>query len=136
MELFVAWWQFDGAAEGPEQRGGGSSTQAVSVKKLSLEDGQVTLGSTNSQKRSVYTNVDLSASDVAMSNNFPVTFSMDLPGGGTMKIDGKVGPVDQKDTAFTPQNAKLTVSNLDLAKSGFLDPSQGLAGLVDMTQTW
>jgi AsmA protein len=112
--------------------GGGSSTQAVSVKKLSLEDGQVTLGSTNSQKRSVYTNVDLTASDVAMSDNFPVTFSMDLPGGGTMKIDGKVGPVDQKDAAFTPQNAKLTVSNLDLTKSGFLDPSLGLAGLVDI----
>jgi len=112
--------------------GGGSSAQSVSVKKLSLEDGQITLGNTNSQKRSVYTKVNLTATDVAMNNNFPVTFSMDLPGAGTMKIDGKVGPVDQKDAAFTPQNVKLTVSNLDLAKTGFLDPSLGLAGLVDM----
>ncbi len=109
-----------------------SSAQSVSVKKLSLVDGQITLGSTNSQKRSVYNNVDLATSDVSMSNNFPVTLSMDLPGGGDLKIDGKVGPVDQTDAAFTPQNVKLTVDKLDLAKTGFLDPSLGLAGIVDV----
>ncbi len=110
----------------------GSSAQSVSVKKLSLVDGQITLGNTTSQKRSVYNNVDLTASDVSMSNNFPVTLSMDLPGGGDLKVDGKVGPVDQTDAAFTPQNVKLTVDKLDLAKTGFLDPSLGLAGIVDV----
>ncbi|MDR3677650.1 MAG: hypothetical protein P4N24_19370 [Acidobacteriota bacterium] len=59
-------------------------------------------------------------------------FSMELPGGGTMKIEGKVGPVDQKDAAFTPQNVKLEVSNLNLASTGFLDPSLGLGGVADM----
>ncbi|HTC42793.1 MAG TPA: AsmA family protein [Candidatus Acidoferrales bacterium] len=113
--------------------GGGGSGQSVSVKELSLKDGQITLGNTNSQKRSVYNNVDLTASDVSMTNNFPVTLSMDLPGGGDLKVDGKVGPVDQTNAAFTPQNVKLTVDKLDLAKGGFLDPSLGLAGMVDVT---
>lgn len=113
--------------------GGASSAQSVSVKKLSLENGQITLGNTNSQKRSVYNNVNLTASDVSMNNNFPVTLSMDLPGGGDLKVDGKVGPVDQADAAFTPQNVKLTVDKLDLAKTGYLDPSLGLAGMVDVT---
>jgi AsmA protein len=112
--------------------GGSNTAEAVSIKKLSLENGQITLGNTNSQKRSVYTNVDLTASDVSMTNSFPVTFSMNLPGSGTMKVDGKMGPVDQSNAAFTPQNVKLTINNLDLAKTGFLDPSLGLAGLVDM----
>ncbi|MGB9472693.1 MAG: AsmA family protein, partial [Candidatus Acidiferrum sp.] len=112
---------------------GSSSAQSLSVKKLSLVDGQITLGNTNSQKRSVYNSVDLTASDVSMSNNFPVTLSMDLPGGGDLKVDGKVGPVDQTNSAFTPQNVKLTVDKLDLAKGGFLDPSLGLAGMVDVT---
>jgi len=111
---------------------GGGNAQSVSIQELTLEDGQITLGSTNSQKRSVYQKVNLKATDVATTKNFPITFSMELPGGGTMKIDGKVGPVDQKDAAFTPQDVKLTVSNLDLAKTGYLDPSLGLAGLVDM----
>jgi AsmA protein len=117
----------------PSSSGSGSSGgQAVSVGKLTLEDGQLTLGNTTSSKRSVYTKVNLTASDVAMTNNFPVKFSMDLPGGGSMSIDGKVGPVDQRDAAFTPQNVKLNVTSLDLAKTGFLDPSLGLAGVADM----
>jgi AsmA protein len=99
---------------------------------LRLEDGQITLGNTNSRKRTVYSKVNLTATDVAMKNNFPVLFSLEGPGGGTMKIDGKVGPVDAEDAALTPQNVKLTISGLNLASTGFLDPSLGLGGLVDM----
>jgi AsmA protein len=120
----------------PQPPSGGTSSstsaQSLSIAKLSLEDGQITLGNTNSQKRSVYPNVNLTATDVAMNKNFPVQFSMGLPGGGTMKIDGNVGPVDQSDAALTPQNVKLNISGLNLASTGFLDPSLGLAGLVDM----
>jgi AsmA protein len=109
-----------------------NAAQSVSIKELTLEDGQITVGNTKSQKRSVYTKVNLKATDVAMTSSFPVTFSMELPGGGEMKIDGKVGPIDPKDAAFTPQNVKLKVTNLDLAKSGFLDSSLGLAGIVNV----
>jgi len=111
---------------------GGTSAESLSIGKLRLEDGQITLGSTNSRKRTVYTKVNLTASDVAMKNNFPVLFSMELPGGGTMKIDGKVGPVDANDAALTPQNVKLTIGGLNLASTGFLDPSLGLGGVADM----
>jgi hypothetical protein len=90
------------------------------------------LGNTNSKKRTVYTKVNLTASDVSMGSNFPVNFSMEGPNGGTMKIDGKVGPVDQNDAAFTPQAVKLTASNLNLGATGFLDPSLGLGGFVDV----
>lgn len=109
-----------------------NSAEAVSIGKLGLENGQITLGNTNSRKRTVYTKVNLTASDVAMKNNFPVLFSMELPGGGTMKIDGKVGPVNAEDAALTPQNVKLTISGLNLASTGFLDPSLGLGGMADM----
>jgi AsmA protein len=134
-------WNFSsiGGSSGPAQnkpaRGTSSSSSAaesVAIKELSVENGEITVGNTNSHKRGVYSNVNLEASNVAMNNNFPVNLSMSLPGGGTMKVDGKVGPVDTKDAAFTPQDVKLTVSNLNLASSGFLDPSLGLAGLVDM----
>jgi AsmA protein len=110
----------------------GGSNSAVSIGKLELKNGQITLGGTNSKKRSVYTNVNLTSRDVAVANNFPVLFTMTLPGGGTMKIDGKVGPVDQNDAAVTPQNVKLTIDNLNLASTGFLDPSLGLGGITDI----
>jgi AsmA protein len=124
------------AAKQPAPSGSsGTAGQSVSVKKLSLEDGQITVGNTNSKKRSVYTKMNVTASDVAMNNNFPVSLSMDLPGGGNAKLDGKVGPVDQKDASLTPVDAKLNVSGLNLTSTGFLDPSLGLAGLVDLDAT-
>jgi AsmA protein len=133
-------WNFSslGRSSTPSTTGGNSSNksaESVSVKELELKDGQITVGSTHSQKRSVYTNVNLTAHDVAMNNSFPAEFSMTLPGGGTLKVDGKVGPIDQKDAAFTPQNVKLNISNLNLASTGFLDPSMGLGGMVDMDAT-
>ncbi len=109
-----------------------NAAQSFSIKKLQLTDGQITLGNTNSQKRNVYTAVNLAASDVSMTSQIPVVFSMGLPGGGTMKIDGKMGPVDAKDAAFTPQEVKLTISTLDLGQTGFLDPSLGVGGKVDV----
>jgi AsmA protein len=131
-------WNFSSiggnSSSAPKSTSSGSSP-TVSIGKLELKDGQITLGNTNSQKRSVYTNVDVKATDVAMTNKFPAAFSMDLPGGGTMKIDGNVGPVDPKDASFTPQDVKLTVSNLNLASTGILDPKLGLGGLVDIAAT-
>jgi AsmA protein len=116
----------------PKAPASSNSAETLSIGKLRLEDGQITLGNTNSRKRTVYTKVNLTASDVAMKNNFPVLFSMQMPGGGTMKIDGKIGPVDADDSALTPQNVKLTISELNLSSTGFLDPSLGLGGVADM----
>src|SRR6266481_4560528 len=132
-------WNFSsigGSSTKPAQKtpANSSSTSAdsLSIGKLRLENGQITLGNTNSRKRTVYTKVHLTATDVAMKNNFPVLFSLQGPGGGTMKIDGKIGPVDADDAALTPQNVKLTISGLNLASTGFLDPSLGLGGVADI----
>ncbi len=110
----------------------GNAAQSFKINKLQLTDGQITLGNTNSRKRNVYTPVNLTATDVSMTNPVQMDFSMGLPGGGTMKINGKIGPVDTKDAAFTPQEVALTISGLDLAQTGFLDPALGLGGTVDM----
>jgi len=132
-------WNFSsigGGSSKPAQKtpanSASTSADSLSIGKLRLEDGQITLGNTNSRKRTVYTKVNLTATDVAMKSNFPVLFSLQGPGGGTMKIDGKIGPVDAEDAALTPQNVKLNINNLNLTSTGFLDPSLGLGGLVDM----
>jgi AsmA protein len=106
-----------------------------SVEKLGLRNGRVIVGSTNSPKRNTYDKVNLTASNVSLTTKFPVTLTANLPGGGTLKLDGTVGPLDQENTALTPLNAKLTVNNLNLATTGFLDPSVGLGGLLDLNAT-
>lgn len=118
----------------PAGNSSGSPTE-ISVGKLELKDGRIIVGATNSQKRSTYDHVNVSASDVSMTSSFPVTVTADLPGGGKFKLDGKAGPVDQEDSALTPLDAKLTVSGLDLASTGFIDASAGLKGLVDLNAT-
>jgi AsmA protein len=118
----------------PPSSSSGSSAE-FSVKKLELKNGRIIVGSTNSQKRSVYDNVNVVASNVSLTSKFPVTVTADLPGGGNFKLDGSVGPVDQANASLTPVDAKLTVANLNLASTGFLDPSAGLNGLLDLDAT-
>jgi|KBSMisStandDraft_5_1062788.scaffolds.fasta_scaffold02207_12 AsmA protein len=118
-------------SQAPAGSSPGSSPE-ISVKKLELENGKIILGSTNSRQRSTYDHVNVTASDFSMTSKFPVTVTADLPGGGDVKLDGNVGPVDRSDTTLTPMDAKLHVSNLNLATTGFLDPSLGLGGIVDL----
>jgi len=104
----------------------------VSVKKFELKNGSIIVGSTNSQKRSTYDHVNVTASDVSLISKFPVTVTADLPGGGKFKLNGTFGPVDEVDAALTPLDAKLNITSLNLASTGFLDSSAGLGGLLDL----
>jgi len=116
------------SAAAPSSSSGGE----FSVQKLELKNGRITVGSTSSQKRSTYDNVSVVASNVSLTSKFPVTVTADLPGGGNFKLDGTAGPVDEKNSVLTPLNAKLTVNSLNLASTGFLDPSAGLGGILDL----
>jgi AsmA protein len=109
-----------------------ASPSALSVKKLELKNGRIIVGATNSQRRSTYDNVNVAASDFSMTAKFPLSVTADLPGGGKLKLDGNVGPIDQADASLTPLDAKLSVDSLNLASTGFLDPSIGLGGILDL----
>jgi len=120
------------AKQAPAQK---AAAPELSIAKLELKNGKITVGATNSQKRSTYNNLNITASDVSMVSRFPVTVTADLPDGGKFKLDGTAGPVDQEDTSLTPLDAKLAVSSLNLASTGFLDSSAGLGGVVDLDGT-
>jgi len=123
-------------AEKPADAPSGSrSAPDISVKKLELKNGKIILGTTSSQQRSTYDHLDVTASDFSLNSKFPVTVSADLPGGGNLKLDGNVGPIDKTDTTLTPVDAKLKISGLNLATTGILDPSLGLGGIVDVDTT-
>jgi AsmA protein len=112
-----------------------SSGEQFSVQKLELKNGRITVGSTASQKRSTYDNVSVVASNVSLTSKFPVTVTADLPGGGNFKVDGTAGPINQTNSVLTPLSAKLTVNSLNMASTGFLDPSAGLGGILDLNAT-
>jgi AsmA protein len=108
-----------------------SIQQNLSVGKLDIKDGQVTMADAGSRgKAHIYKNVTVSVKNFAFSSQFPFTLSADLPAGGSAKLDGTAGPINPSDAAATPFQAKIAVKGLDLAASGFVDPSSGIAGIA------
>ncbi|MGC1621100.1 MAG: AsmA family protein [Candidatus Acidiferrum sp.] len=128
-----------GSAEKSAQKSSASrSTTAtahadLSVQKFSLQDGRIIVGSTSSSKRSTSDHVNIVASNFSMTSKFSVTVTADLPSGGKFKLDGTAGPIDQEDASLTPITAKLDITSLNLASTGFVDSSAGLGGLLDLT---
>ncbi|HXX17802.1 MAG TPA: AsmA family protein [Candidatus Acidoferrum sp.] len=120
----------------PAAPAGSSSAPEISVEKLTISNGTVVVGTVGSRgKTQTYQSVNLEASDLSYTSQFPFKFSAKTPGGGTLGVDGKAGPINSGDTSLTPLDAKIDVNNLDLAATGFVDPSSGLAGVVDFTGT-
>ena len=124
----------------PSPQGKSSSEQGLeqnfSVGALNIRNGQISMADTNAaSKAHVYSNVDLTMKNLSFTTQFPFTLSAGLPGGGNVKLDGTAGPVNRGDASTTPLQAKISVNQLDLAKSGFMDPSSGFAGTVNFAGT-
>ena len=118
------------AATGP------SSTPDLSVSKLDVKDGRLSVNRANSSiKPHVYDDVDISVRDFSPTSQFPFKITANLPAGGTAKLDGKAGPINSTDVAASPIEAQITVKGLDLTASGFVDPATGIAGVADFDGT-
>ncbi|HEY6337781.1 MAG TPA: hypothetical protein VIW68_04750, partial [Candidatus Sulfotelmatobacter sp.] len=74
-------------------------------------------------------------SNISLASAFPFNMSADLPLGGRLHLDGQAGPVDSVDAALTPLQAKVSVQQMDLSASGFIDPASGISGIADFDGT-
>jgi AsmA protein len=109
-----------------------SSPGALSVKKLEIKNGKIVVSTVgSSQKPSTYSEVNLEASDLSYTSQFPFKLSAKGPGNSDLKVEGKAGPINATDSSLTPMNATIDVQHLDLATTGFIDPSSGIAGVMD-----
>jgi AsmA protein len=132
-------WNFSSmgaAGSQPKAQTSDSSTANLSVAKFKISNGSIFVGTTApGGKRRTYQNVNLDASNLSYTSEFPFTLTASTPGSGTVKLDGKAGPLDSKDASLTPVNATIAVSHLDVASTGFVDPASGIAGLIDFNGT-
>lgn len=122
------------AAPAPAAGGAAPTPTApgFSVDKLKIANGKIIVGTVGSKaKPSVYSNVNLEASDLSYTTQFPFKLTATGPGNADLKVEGKAGPINQTDTSLTPLNATVNVQHLDLATTGFIDPASGIAGIVD-----
>jgi AsmA protein len=106
----------------------------VSVDKFEIAGGTVRVGHSGGHsagKESVYQNVNLVAHNISATSAMPFTLSADMPGGGTLNLEGQAGPLNPTDAAKSPLDAKITLKHADLAATGFVDPSSGVGGILD-----
>lgn len=134
-------WNFStlGAKGAPSPAGSpspSSSAANMSVKKIEIKNGKLTVGQTGSiAKRREYDQMNLTASDLSYTSQFPFQFAAVTPGNGNIKLTGKAGPLSQTNAAQTPVTASLEIRGLDLTSTGFVDPSSGIAGVLDFAGT-
>jgi AsmA protein len=109
-----------------------SGAANFSVAKLVISNGRIIMATVGSRaKPQVYEAVNLEASDLSYTTQFPFHLTAKTPGNGAVKLDGKAGPIDKADASLTPLDAKIDVQHLDVASTGFVTSASGIAGLVD-----
>ena len=110
--------------------------QNFSIGKLEIRDGKMSVGNVNSKTTpQLYDKVNLEVTDFSLTSQFPFELTALLPGGGKTTVSGKAGPINQQDAANTPMEVGVKVNDLNLATSGFVEPSSGIGGQVDMDGT-
>jgi AsmA protein len=127
-------WNFDSLGSVPDAKNTKSKPKspaapAFTVKNLKITDGKITMVQAGKQR--VYEDVNITVTDFSTATSFPFVVTAKSPGGGNLKVDGNAGPVAAGDITQTPINANIDVKELDLAATGFVAPSSGIAGKLD-----
>lgn len=136
-------WNFSklGPKQGPktapaEPVSGGSKLD-LSVKLVKITGGRFTLGRAGGHaKPLVLQGLNAELRDYSSTTVFPFSLSTDVAGGGSVRLDGKAGPIDQADVAATPVEASLKVARLDLAGTGLTENAPGIGGLASFEGAW
>src|SRR5258708_6936905 len=105
----------------------------LSVKLVKIAGGRLSLGKAKSSaKPQALEKMEVELRDFSAGSVFPFSFSAKVDGGGSINLEGKAGPINPVDAALTPVEASVKVTQLNLAATGFVDASSGMAGLVSL----
>ena len=108
----------------------------LSIKLVDLKDGRLTVSRTGGRhKPAVLDQVQVELQNISRTSAVPFSMEGKVGSGGSIKLAGTAGPLDQSDMSATPLTATLTVKQLDLALSGLNDMVPGLSGVVSFEGT-
>lgn len=108
----------------------------LSVAKFNVTDGRLTMSTAGSKRAPLlYDKVNIEMTNFSFTSSFPFKMTANLPGGGSLDLEGKAGPIDATNAALTPLDGKISVRQLNLKESAFLDPAAGISGTADYDAT-
>ena len=131
-------WNFSsigGTAAKQRAPSGGQAPSNLSIGKLNVRNGKLSVGKANTAKPAVYENVNITVTNFSPTSQFPFELTAQLPGGGNVNISGKARAINAADTAKTPLEAAVKVNDMNIAAQGIVDPSSGIAGLANFDGT-
>ena len=132
-------WNFSslgGNNKSATQPAASSGNPNLSVAKLNVNNGRLTVSRAGSEEKPhVYDKVNIEVTTFSFTSSFPFKMTAQLPADGSLKLDGKAGPINADNAAETPLEAKVTIQKMNLAASGFIDPAAGISGIADYEGT-
>ncbi|HET6217783.1 MAG TPA: AsmA family protein [Acidobacteriaceae bacterium] len=111
---------------------GTTMLQNLSVDDAQIKNGSVTLTTAGQTGAAVYQQLNAQIANLTPKTSSPFNVSGQLPGGGTLSANGRVGPFNQANNAATPLNAHVTLKHVELGSSGILPPDAGIGGIADL----
>jgi AsmA protein len=117
-------------------KSGESAPSSVSVAKLNVNHGKLSVGKINSSaKPVVYDNVNITVTNFSFNSEFPFQLTAQLPRSGDVHISGKAGPINPEDASKTPFQTSVKVNNMSIGAIGVVDPASGIAGQANFDGT-
>ena len=128
-------WNFSslGGASSTPQSGQPSAIPNFSLGELAIHEGSATVSSIPvTAKPFVYSKVNVQVKQFSFASSFPFDVSANLPGDGSLKLNGTAGPLSRTNAADTPFRATLEVKHLDPVAAGLVDRSKGIEMIADI----
>lgn len=126
-------WNFAGLGGGtaaPAQ-GRSGAPAGLTVDRLRINDGRIEL-KRMAGDRKVYDHLQLRADSIGAQAAFPFRLNADIAGGGTLALDGTLGPWQAGNAVLTPVDAHLAMHDLDLVGAGLMARGSGVGGVLDL----
>ncbi|HEV2621953.1 MAG TPA: AsmA family protein [Frateuria sp.] len=108
-----------------------ASAPAFVVDRLRIDDGRIELRGAAGDLRT-YSQLRLSAAHVGTQAAFPFKLDAALAGGGTLALEGTLGPWNASNALLTPIDAHLAMHDLDLVGTGLMARGGGVGGVLDL----
>lgn len=128
---FARFGSAQGASTAKPAADAGGQALAFTVDQLRIINGSIELQRATGGSRQ-YQNVQLSADHAGLGAAFPFAMSAAIAGGGSLKLDGKLGPWNTANAVLTPVDAHLVMKNLDLVGAGLMTGAEGVGGILDI----
>lgn len=126
-------WNFArlGGASTPARGTDTGRAAGLTVDRLRIDDGRIELERAAGERK-VYSQVQLHADDVGTRAAFPFELKAAIAGGGTLALDGTLGPWQVGNAVLTPVDARLRMHDLDLVGAGLMARGSGVGGVLDL----